>query len=179
MTGYITFEGESKFDLRALSSYVPQVRIGYSHSWCILLSPLTLSSVKDDALLGVLTVRETIAYALRLSSVTAPMKKREVDELVETTIAALGLSSVQNHKIGNAIQRGISGGQKRRVTIGTSLVTCPKVRLFDSMPLGRLWTFNQILFLDEPTSGLDSTSSRQVMAAVKTMYAFHISSELW
>jgi ABC-type multidrug transport system ATPase subunit len=125
VTGYITFEGESKFDIRAVSSYVPQV--GY-----LLLSPAVLHLnllAKDDALLGVLTVRETIAYALRLSTVATPMTKRDIDELVNTTVASLGLTGVENHRIGNVIQRGISGGQKRRVTIGTSLVTCPKVSL--------------------------------------------------
>ena len=80
-------------------------------------------------MLGVLTVRETIAYALRLSVVNTPMKKRDIDELVATTITSLGLSGVQNNRIGNVIQRGISGGQKRRVTLGTSLVTNPKVSL--------------------------------------------------
>jgi ABC-type methionine transport system ATPase subunit len=55
------------------------------------------------------------------------MKKREMDQLVNTTVASLGLTGVEKHRIGTPIQRGISGGQKRRVTVGTSLVTCPKV----------------------------------------------------
>lgn len=57
-----------------------------------------------------------------------------------------------NNRIGNAVQRGISGGQKRRVTIGTSLVTRPK-----------------ILLLDEPTSGLDSRTGREVLKTSKSV----------
>ena len=67
-----------------------------------------------------------------------------------TTIADLGLTDVASNRIGNAVQRGISGGQKRRVTIGSALVTRPR-----------------ILLLDEPTSGLDSRTSREVLTASK------------
>jgi ABC-type methionine transport system ATPase subunit len=78
--------------------------------------------------MGVITVRETIAYALRLSNVATPMSRRKIDELVSTIITSLGLTSVEKKRIGNAIQRGIPDAQKRRVTIGTGLVTSPKVR---------------------------------------------------
>lgn len=71
-----------------------------------------------------------------------------IRERVTNTITELGLADVSNNRIGNAVQRGISGGQKRRVTIGSALVTMPR-----------------ILLLDEPTSGLDSRTSREVMAA--------------
>jgi ABC-type methionine transport system ATPase subunit len=84
--------------------------------------------VQGDALLGAITVRETLAYALRLSNVVRPMNQRKIDELVNTTIVSLDLTSVEKKRIGNAVQRGISDAQKRRVTIGTGLVTCPKVR---------------------------------------------------
>ncbi|KAI8836859.1 P-loop containing nucleoside triphosphate hydrolase protein [Chytridium lagenaria] len=90
-----------------------------------------------DDLLGVLTVRESIAYAARLRLPTEPI------------ITSLGLTRCANQILGNPIQKGVSGGQKRRVTIGMSLVTYPKV-----------------LFLDEPTSGLDATTSREVMGAI-------------
>ena len=66
----------------------------------------------------------------------------------------LGLSDVSQNRIGTPIQRGVSGGQKRRVTIGSSLVTLPR-----------------ILFLDEPTSGLDSRTSAEVMSASKFTYS--------
>jgi ABC-type polar amino acid transport system ATPase subunit len=72
----------------------------------------------------------------------------EIDCTASAVMSDLGLTDVANNRIGNAVQRGISGGQKRRVTIGSALVTMPR-----------------ILLLDEPTSGLDSRTSREVLAA--------------
>lgn len=117
------------------------------------LSAATMAQVssyveQDDQHLGVLTVRETITYAARLTQ--SGMTKGEIRTRVDQIITDLGLQSCANLKIGTPIQRGISGGQRRRVTVGTGLVTFPRV-----------------LFLDEPTSGLDSTSAREVMASIK------------
>lgn len=105
---------------------------------------------QEDSLLGVLTVRESITYALRLHLPLLPRK--QVHDRVERVISALGLQSCAEQRIGTPIQRGISGGQKRRVTAACAMVTFPR-----------------ILFLDEITSGLDSTSAREVMAAIKTL----------
>lgn len=60
----------------------------------------------------------------------------------------MGLTDVANNRIGTPIQRGISGGQKRRVTIASAVVSRPR-----------------ILLCDEPTSGLDSTTSMKVIAS--------------
>jgi ABC-type multidrug transport system ATPase subunit/ABC-type multidrug transport system permease subunit len=73
----------------------------------------------------------------------------EVNERVDEVLNGLGLQSVKNNRIGTPIQRGISGGQKRRVTIGSALVAMP-----------------QILFLDEPTSGLDIHTAYEVMKSI-------------
>ncbi|KAJ3098713.1 hypothetical protein HDU97_003772 [Phlyctochytrium planicorne] len=100
-----------------------------------------------DDLLGVLTVRESIDYAAKLR--LPKESKHDRSQRVEHIISSLGLSKCANQIIGNPLQKGVSGGQKRRVTIGMSLVTYPK-----------------ILFLDEPTSGLDTTTSREVMSAI-------------
>jgi ABC-type multidrug transport system ATPase subunit/ABC-type multidrug transport system permease subunit len=103
---------------------------------------------QDDALLGVLTVRETLYYSAKLS-MPVESSKKEINERVDEVLNGLGLQSVKNNRIGTPIQRGISGGQKRRVTIGSALVAMP-----------------QVLFLDEPTSGLDIHTAYEVMKSI-------------
>ncbi|KAJ6457693.1 P-loop containing nucleoside triphosphate hydrolase protein [Mycena sanguinolenta] len=105
---------------------------------------------QEDTLLGVLTVRESVSYALRLH---LPMlSRRETAARVDRVLTALGLQSCANQQIGTPISRGVSGGQKRRVTAACAMVTFPR-----------------ILLLDEVTSGLDSTSAREVMSAIRTL----------
>ena len=117
--------------LRHLSSYVEQ----------------------EDALIGSLTVRETVDFAARLSlSISAKERRNRVDDLVES----FGLQGQAGTIVGTPIQKGISGGQKRRLSVASQLVTSPK-----------------ILFLDEPTSGLDSAASREVMNYISTVARQH------
>lgn len=88
-------------------------------------SPLDNSSFveQEDALLGTLTARETLTYALRLSM---PKARTElVRQRVADVIGMLGLDSCADIQIGTPLRRGLSGGQKRRVSIGCSLVTYP------------------------------------------------------
>jgi ABC-type multidrug transport system ATPase subunit len=92
-----------------------------------------------------LTVYETIMQSalLRLpEKMPLFMKKRRVNE----TMMELGIVGIANRKIGSSGKRGISGGEKRRVSIACELVTSPS-----------------ILFLDEPTSGLDSYNAYNVI----------------
>ncbi|KAJ6529686.1 P-loop containing nucleoside triphosphate hydrolase protein [Mycena capillaripes] len=105
---------------------------------------------QEDALLGVLTVRESVSYALRLH--LPILSRRDVAARVDRVLTALGLQSCADQRIGTPILRGISGGQKRRVTAACAMVTFPR-----------------ILLLDEVTSGLDSTSAREVMSAIRTL----------
>jgi ABC-type multidrug transport system ATPase subunit len=82
-----------------------------------------------------LTVREAIRYAasLRCKNKTASEKEAAVEEMI--TLLRLGACS--DTRIGNEDIRGISGGEKRRVSIAVDVVHKPS-----------------IIFLDEPTSGL-------------------------
>ncbi len=120
------------------------------------LSPAALRSItgyvdQEDILLPSMTVRESIAFSAKLrlpESMTTAQKMKRVDEI----ISQLRLSHVANTRIGDSMKRGISGGEKRRVSIGIELVTNPC-----------------ILFLDEPTSGLDSFSAAQVMETLESL----------
>ncbi|RLN23787.1 hypothetical protein C2845_PM07G20220 [Panicum miliaceum] len=104
--------------------------------------------MQDDRLFPMLTVYETLMFAadFRLgSSVSASDKKLRVENLIEQ----LGLTSSRNTYIGDEGTRGVSGGERRRVSIGVDIIHGPA-----------------LLFLDEPTSGLDSTSAHSVIEKV-------------
>ncbi|KAM1256078.1 hypothetical protein ACFX1Q_030240 [Malus domestica] len=96
---------------------------------------------QENTLLGTLTVKETITYSSHLRLPTT-LTKEEVNGIVEGTITEMGLQDCADRLIGNWHLRGISGGEKKRLSIGLEILTKPK-----------------LLFLDEPTSGLDSASA--------------------
>ncbi|KAK5202784.1 hypothetical protein LTR96_011261 [Exophiala xenobiotica] len=104
---------------------------------------------QEDAMIGILTVRETVNFAAKLSLGAAVSNKdrmARVNELIES----YGLQRQNDTVVGTPLRKGISGGQKRRLSVASQLVTSPR-----------------ILFLDEPTSGLDSTSSYEVMNFIR------------
>ncbi|KAG8092096.1 hypothetical protein GUJ93_ZPchr0012g20089 [Zizania palustris] len=96
---------------------------------------------QDDNLIGTLTVRETISYSARLR-LPDKMPTEEKRALVDGTIVEMGLQDCADTVVGNWHLRGISGGEKRRVSIALEILMRPR-----------------LLFLDEPTSGLDSASA--------------------
>ncbi|KAG6971718.1 hypothetical protein JG688_00004323 [Phytophthora aleatoria] len=110
---------------------------------------------QDDSLYSTLTVRECISYSaqLRLPPTLSDSVK---NAMVDRVIAELNLTHVANSRIGsvggNSSRRGVSGGERRRVSIGMELVTSPR-----------------ILILDEPTSGLDSSSAHSVVQLMKDL----------
>ncbi|KNC98891.1 uncharacterized protein SPPG_05858 [Spizellomyces punctatus DAOM BR117] len=107
---------------------------------------------QEDLMYENLTVRETLTTAalLRLpnSRYTKDQKLARVDEV----LAELGLTHVADSRIGNSQMGGISGGEKKRVSIGIELVTNPGT-----------------LFLDEPTTGLDSATARNICDMLKNL----------
>ncbi|KAI8874773.1 P-loop containing nucleoside triphosphate hydrolase protein [Backusella circina FSU 941] len=106
---------------------------------------------QDDSLMGTLTVRETLTYAALMRLPRAmPLKAKK--KRVEDVMHELGITKIADSLIGIPGQRGISGGEKRRVSIGKELVTSPS-----------------LLFLDEPTSGLDSYHAGVVMECLQRL----------
>lgn len=106
---------------------------------------------QEDALIGSLTVRETMHFAARLS-LPSTVSKAERKKRVEDLIASFGLQDQADTIVGTPIKKGLSGGQKKRLSVASRLVTDPS-----------------IIFLDEPTSGLDSTLSFEVMNYIRAL----------
>ncbi|XP_075635929.1 ABC transporter G family member 15-like [Castanea sativa] len=106
---------------------------------------------QEDILLGTLTVRETLTYSANLRLPTS-MTIEEVNGIVEGTIIEMGLQECADRLIGNWHLRGISGGEKKRLSIALEILTRPC-----------------LLFLDEPTSGLDSASAFFVVQTLRNI----------
>ncbi|XP_057976701.1 ABC transporter G family member 1-like [Malania oleifera] len=103
---------------------------------------------QDDTLIATLTVREALHYSAQLQ-LPDSISKSEKKERAEMTIREMGLQDAANTRIGGWGAKGLSGGQKRRLSICMEILTRPK-----------------LLFLDEPTSGLDSAASYYVMSRI-------------
>ena len=99
-----------------------------------------------------LTVKEAVYYSAQLQ-LPESMTKSEKKERAEETIREMGLQEAMNTRVGGGWGvKGLSGGQKRRVSICIEILTRPK-----------------LLFLDEPTSGLDSAASYYVMSRIASL----------
>jgi ABC-type multidrug transport system ATPase subunit len=127
-TGKVRFDQTDLYknlgQLRSLFGYVPQ----------------------DDIVHSDLTVTEALTFAARLR-LPAGTPRSEIVKLVDHTIGSLGLSDRVNLKIGR-----LSGGQRKRVSVGVELLSRPP-----------------LLFLDEPTSGLDPLAEFKLMELLRRL----------
>ncbi|XP_071711496.1 ABC transporter G family member 6-like [Rutidosis leptorrhynchoides] len=114
-----------------------------------LLKVISAYVRQDDLLYPMLTVEETLMYAaeFRLPRTLSKSKKKL---RVQALIDQLGLRNAAKTVIGDEGHRGVSGGERRRVSIGIDIIHDPI-----------------ILLLDEPTSGLDSTSAYMVVKVLQ------------
>ena len=76
---------------------------------------------QEDVMLRDFSVREILMHSAMMR-LPASWTKEQKKELVLSTIAFLGLSHIQDSIIGDEEHRGISGGQRKRVNIGTFML---------------------------------------------------------
>ncbi|KAG2307282.1 hypothetical protein Bca4012_083705 [Brassica carinata] len=114
-----------------------------------LLKVISAYVMQDDLLFPMLTVKETLMFASEFRLPRGFPKSKKM-ERVQAVIDQLGLRNAADTVIGDEGHRGVSGGERRRVSIGIDIIHDPIV-----------------LFLDEPTSGLDSTSAFMVVQVLK------------
>ena len=126
--GHITINGHDISEQRAkdLIGFVPQ----------------------DDLLIEELTVYQNLYYTAKLCF--ASLSEEEIDRRVMKILKDLGLDATKDLKVGSAINKYISGGQRKRLNIALELIREPAV-----------------LFLDEPTSGLSSADTEKVINLLK------------
>lgn len=117
---------EQKEQIRGLIGFVPQ----------------------DDLLIEELTVYQNLYYCAKLSF--GEEKIAEITEKVDKTLKELDLYEIKDLKVGNPLNKYISGGQRKRLNIAMELIREPSA-----------------LFVDEPTSGLSSLDSELVMDLLK------------
>lgn len=123
-----------------------QVRLDRQDLWDLLERvPTLIGEVpQDDIVSPALTVEESLHYAahLRLPGASRAVRAGAVNAV----LTELGLERVRTSRIGDPDERGISGGQRKRVNLAPELLS----------------DATRLLFLDEPTSGLDPRSAAEI-----------------
>lgn len=104
---------------------------------------------QDDSLCITSTPRECIKFSAKLR-LPRGTSEEQLDALTVRMLSELGLMNCADTFVGGALLKGISGGERKRTSVGVELVVRPS-----------------LVFLDEPTSGLDSYSAEQVVKLLK------------
>jgi len=104
---------------------------------------------QDDSLQITSTPREAIRFSAKLRLPRSTTEK-ELEYLTDQILTGLGLQRCADTMIGGTLLKGVSGGERKRTSVGVELVVKPSV-----------------VFLDEPTSGLDSFSALQLCRVLK------------
>jgi len=106
---------------------------------------------QDDIVLPELSVRENILHSARVR-LPSDWKDHDIQEHVDILLRCLHLYHIKDSLVGSPAAPVISGGERKRVSIGIELAAAPMA-----------------LFLDEPTSGLDATSASSIMMTLKAL----------
>ncbi|KAL8118560.1 hypothetical protein AgCh_016183 [Apium graveolens] len=138
----LKFSGSVTYNGHEMTDFVPKKTAAYISQY--------------DLHIGELTVRETLAFSARCQGVrsryvqAAATEGQEASVVTEYVLKVLGLDVCADTIVGNQMIRGISGGQRKRVTTGEMLVGPSKA-----------------LFMDEISTGLDSSTTYQIVNALR------------
>ena len=139
--------GEVRLHGYRSSASVRRARVGYV--------------TQDDLLPGTSTVEEHLAFhtLLRCPWLAAPARQA----LVDAALAAVALTPKADHIIGDGYVRGLSGGERRRVSVAVELLVAAAR---SARTAGSGGGVAPILLMDEPFSGLDSLNARLLLQAL-------------
>ena len=106
---------------------------------------------QDDIILRTMTVYEALYMSalLKLPETTSIEEKKEI---VDKMISTLHLEKCKDTIVGDSILKGISGGERKRLSVGMEMIMNPS-----------------IIFLDEPTSGLDTYTAYSLIKSLKNL----------
>ncbi|XP_010243793.1 PREDICTED: ABC transporter G family member 7 [Nelumbo nucifera] len=106
---------------------------------------------QEDLFFSQLTVRETLSLAAELQ-LSNKLSVDEREEYVNSLLFRLGLVNCADTNVGDAKVRGVSGGEKKRLSLACELIASPSV-----------------IFADEPTTGLDAFQAERVMETLRQL----------
>ena len=106
---------------------------------------------QDDIILRTMTVYEALYMSalLKLPETTSIEEKKKI---VDKMISTLHLEKCKDTIVGDSIIKGISGGERKRLSVGMEMIMNPS-----------------IIFLDEPTSGLDTYTAYSLIKSLKNL----------
>ncbi|EGZ08256.1 ABC transporter-like protein [Phytophthora sojae] len=119
--------------------------------WTKQLKRFAAYVMQEDLFHSTLTVKEHLALQARLR-MSGSFSREQYLGRVDTLLEEFGLAKSKDTLIGGWMQRGISGGERKRLALATELLTNPSV-----------------LFADEPTSGLDSFMAKSVVQQLRRL----------
>ncbi|CAA6665430.1 unnamed protein product [Spirodela intermedia] len=106
---------------------------------------------QEDLFFSQLTVRETLSLAAELQ-LPDGLSAEARDEYVNKLLFRLGLINCADSIVGDTKVRGISGGEKKRLSLACELIASPS-----------------LIFADEPTTGLDAFQAEKVMETLQQL----------
>lgn len=105
--------------------------------------------MQDDILEATMTPKEILMFTAKMKF---NLDQKTIEKKVFNMISDLHLNHCQNTRIGDNIVRGVSGGERKRTSIGVELISDPK-----------------IIFMDEPTTGLDSYNAYELILLLRKL----------